>query len=92
MPPACSQSADVYALACQAVDDDVHRVTLTQKALQAFLSAEPKAAIPAIDHLLRPCATRPAPNCPGKAQWRDMVDIRDDVRGRSPVEIYGAPH
>jgi hypothetical protein len=49
----CSQSAYEYPLACHAVDDDVRFVTLAQKALQAFLSAEPRAAIPAINHLLR---------------------------------------
>jgi hypothetical protein len=57
MPLISGQSDHENHLAChplvRAVDHHVRFVTLMQKALQAFLSAGPQDAIPAIDHLLR---------------------------------------
>jgi hypothetical protein len=71
MPPACSQSAPKYPLTCRAVDQDAHFVTLTQKALQAFLPAGPSDAILAIDHLRRrvQATGRQPPGSAGGRTW-----------------------
>ena len=57
MPPVAVQSDHENPLGVLSVvldvDDHWRFVTLTQKALQAFLYAGPRDAIPAIDHLLR---------------------------------------
>lgn len=49
-------------------------------------------AIPAIDHLVPRCRHAiSGTKASGQPHRRNMVDLRDDARARSPIERYGAP-